>query len=65
MDFIMEYVKGINLSEYLLKKKGILQQDQMKLFIKQILDGLVFLHDHGVVHRNIKVNRNNNNFFSL
>jgi len=55
MDFIMEYVKGTNLSDYLIEKKGKLENEQMKSFIKQILEGLAFLHDKGIVHRNVKV----------
>jgi len=51
----MEYVKGTNLSDYLIEKKGKLENEQMKSFIKQILEGLAFLHDKGIVHRNVKV----------
>jgi len=55
MDFIMEYVKGINLTEYMIKKNGALNIQQIKEFVKQILEGLTFLHEKGIVHRDIKV----------
>ncbi len=54
LDFIMEHIKGSNLNEFI-KKKGKLDASQIKFIIKIVLEGLQFLHENGIIHRNINV----------
>ena len=49
---ILEYIEGGSLGS-LVKKSG-LEENVVKIYVKQILNGLVFLHKSGVIHRDIK-----------
>lgn len=39
----------------LLKKKGCLTEDECRCVMKQVLSGLQYLHEHGIIHRDIKL----------
>ncbi len=49
----MEYIDGINLSEYI-SKQGVLKWKDVVHFTMQILKALQHAHDRGIVHRDIK-----------
>lgn len=50
---VMEYIEGITLKSYMLKK-GALPLDEMIRYCKQILAALSHAHSRGIVHRDIK-----------
>ena len=49
----MEYVEGFELKEYLVKIGALPLEDAVSV-VMQLLDGLAYAHDQGVVHRDIK-----------
>lgn len=51
--FVMEYVEGINLSEYV-KEEGVLPVGVAVDYITQVARGLGFAHSKNIVHRDIK-----------
>ena len=51
--FVMEYLEGITLKEYI-KKKGKLNSDEVISCAEQILRALEHAHSKGVIHRDIK-----------
>jgi serine/threonine protein kinase len=51
--FVMEYVEGETLKEYI-ERKGKLTEDEIKALFSQMLDALGYVHDQNLVHRDIK-----------
>lgn len=51
---VMELVDGEDLEEYRLKKGGRLQEAEAKRIAVQILNGLNYFHDKGLVHLDLK-----------
>ena len=37
-----------------MRKFGKFKESLVKVYLREILEGLIYLHDHGVVHRDIK-----------
>lgn len=52
---LMEYMKGGPLDQYLDSEHSKISLLEKKSLIKQILQGLDFLHSHHIVHRDLKV----------
>ena len=48
----MEYVEGITLKERM--QQGNIKQEDIRMWLEQIADGLLTAHDAGIVHRDIK-----------
>ncbi len=51
---IMEYVSGPSLASILQKHPSGLPLTEVRLWLKQLVDGVAYLHDHGIVHRDLK-----------
>lgn len=50
----MEYVDGLNLKELLLKN-GKLETNLIQKIAQKLLEGIKYLHDNKIIHRDIKV----------
>lgn len=53
VNLILEYIPGGSVRN-LLDKFGPLDENIIKIYVKQILEGLKYLHSKGVVHHNLK-----------
>jgi serine/threonine protein kinase len=51
--FITELCSGGSLNEYL-KNSGTVRLSVIKKVLRQVLSGLIVLHDHGAIHRDLK-----------
>jgi serine/threonine protein kinase len=51
--FVMEYIEGETLKEYL-DRKGKLNDDEIKTIFSQMLDAVGYVHKQNLVHRDIK-----------
>jgi len=51
--FVMEYMEGQTLKEYL-DKKGKLPDEEIKQLFTQMLDAVGYVHEQGLIHRDIK-----------
>eukprot|EP01064_Diplonema_japonicum_P003089 TRINITY_DN1203_c2_g1_i3.p1 TRINITY_DN1203_c2_g1~~TRINITY_DN1203_c2_g1_i3.p1 ORF type:complete len:1311 (+),score=310.15 TRINITY_DN1203_c2_g1_i3:60-3992(+) len=54
VDIYMEYVPGGSLKDVLDSFGGTFPDELCSIFTRQIINGLVYLHAHNVVHRDIK-----------
>jgi RIO-like serine/threonine protein kinase len=53
IDIILEYCNGGSIKQ-LLEKFDAFDEKLIKLYVRQILEGLLYLHEQNIVHRNIK-----------
>mmetsp|Transcript_31235 Transcript_31235/g.30879 ORF Transcript_31235/g.30879 Transcript_31235/m.30879 type:complete len:114 (+) Transcript_31235:3-344(+) len=53
LDIILEYVSGGSLKK-ILQRFGGLSEEIIKHYGRQLLDGLAYLHDHLIIHRDLK-----------
>jgi serine/threonine protein kinase len=51
--FVMEYIEGDTLKEYM-ERKGRLGDEEIKTIFTQILEAVGYVHDQNLVHRDIK-----------
>ncbi len=51
--FVMEYIEGETLKEYL-ERKGKLKDDEIKTIFSQMLEAVGYVHEQNLVHRDIK-----------
>lgn len=53
LNIFLEYVPGGSITT-LLKNYGAFEESLVKLWVKQMLMGLNYLHEKGIIHRDIK-----------
>ena len=53
INLVLEYVEGGSLHQ-ILKQTGKMPEHLVFIFVKQILNGLDYLHNQGIIHRDIK-----------
>lgn len=51
--YVMDFIEGETLKAYI-EHRGALSDEEVKLFLRQMLDALDFLHENHLVHRDIK-----------
>ena len=51
--FVMEYCKGGELFDYIVKKKRLTEKEAC-VFFHQIINGVEYLHNQGIIHRDLK-----------
>eukprot|EP01062_Namystynia_karyoxenos_P084526 TRINITY_DN9967_c0_g1_i1.p1 TRINITY_DN9967_c0_g1~~TRINITY_DN9967_c0_g1_i1.p1 ORF type:complete len:760 (+),score=160.71 TRINITY_DN9967_c0_g1_i1:206-2485(+) len=54
INIFMEYVPGGSLARLVRQMDAVLGEAQASVYTSQILQGLQYLHDHSIVHRDIK-----------
>ena len=55
MQIAMEFCNAGNLNEFFIKHGAVLKEIKPKVkLMKQIINGVAFLHDKNIVHRDIK-----------
>ena len=52
--FVMEYLEGGELKEYL-TKKGRLNEEEAQWFFRQIVDAIFYCHRQQIIHRDLKL----------
>lgn len=52
---ILEYVGPLTLAQYLDKKKTVMDEDEAAHVFYEILQGLLYLHNRNIFHRDIKL----------
>lgn len=52
--FVMEFVEGMDIHQYLQHHGGQLKQEDAMAIIAHVLDALEYAHSQGIVHRDIK-----------
>ncbi|CAL1274048.1 unnamed protein product [Larinioides sclopetarius] len=50
----MEYADGGNLAQYLAQMKNLMEEKDILLLFKQIVSALKHMHDHNILHRDLK-----------
>lgn len=53
INIFLEYISGGSLASHI-KRNGGLPETEARTYIAQCLDGLSYLHDRGIIHRDIK-----------
>lgn len=51
---VTEYVEGGTLFDAILKSMNVMGEKRVAFIVKEVLDGLAYLHDNRVVHRDLK-----------
>ena len=51
--FVMEYCKGGELFDFIVKKKRLTEEEACTFF-HQIINGIEYLHNQGIIHRDLK-----------
>jgi len=54
MNIVLEYVEGGSLQSLIKQKNITVTEDLLNKYIKQVLEGLDYIHSQGIVHRDIK-----------
>ncbi|PJF18472.1 hypothetical protein PSACC_01713 [Paramicrosporidium saccamoebae] len=49
---VMKYYEGVNMADWLKTREGVVEANLQKIVI-QLVDVLLFLHDHAIIHNNI------------
>lgn len=52
--FIMEFLEGGELLDYL-SEKGVLSENEAKIFFKQMVDAMYYCHKEKLIHRDLKL----------
>lgn len=54
LNILLEYVSGGSIASNL-AKNGPMEEGRVKVYVKQLLKGLHYLHEKNIMHRDIKV----------
>lgn len=50
---VLEYCENGEMQKYLKKRQKPLDEDQTRHYLKQVVDGMIYLHSHGILHRDL------------